>query len=52
MKDNPIIYPVSINISDQLETGLGSHRVPKVAQVKGKCNKSKKLKIKIEKDKD
>ena len=26
--------PVSINISDQIESGFGRHRVPKVVQVK------------------
>ena len=31
--DNPITYSVSINISDQMESGLERHRVPKLAQV-------------------
>ena len=53
MEDNPIIYPVSINISDQMETGLGRHRVPKVAQVGENVTKVKKWnKYKIKKDKD
>ena len=49
MKENPIINPVSVNISDQMETGLGRHRLPKVAQVKENLTEVELKKKKTEK---